>query len=190
MRPAAERQNVGGRQMLLWETMKAEFAWEGSWRDICVPEVDLDGWQAAMSALEASGHTGKLAVGESASSTPVDVSKLFGIEDRANVLWSTKVAGVVLACHFFSETEIEFDLDPREVRGQVEIAAQGLAFCDRQRRPRRCDAATCRADDRTRRIRSDAGSRGRRPLLGIVAPAAQQVVEPDGATARGLTPGR
>ena len=109
--------------MLLWETIKAEFAWEGSWRDICVPDVDLDGWQAAMSALEASGRTGKLTVGENASFASVDVSKLFGTEDRATVLWSIEVGGVVLACHFFDQAEIEFDLDPREVRGQAEIDA-------------------------------------------------------------------
>jgi len=109
--------------MLLWETIKAEFAWEGSWRDICVPDVDLDGWQAAMSALEASGRTGKLTVGENASSASVDVATLFGIEDRAAVLWSIEIGGVVLACHFFDQSEIEFDLDPREVKGQAEIDA-------------------------------------------------------------------
>ena len=109
--------------MLLWETIKGEFAWEGSWRDICVPDVDLDGWQAAVSALEASGRTGTLTIGENASSTSVDVTKLFGLEDRTTVLLSIEIGGVVLVCHFFDQSEIEFDLDPREVKGQAEIDA-------------------------------------------------------------------
>lgn len=115
--------SLGGRELLLWETIKGEFAWDGSLRDICVPDVDLVGWQAAISALEASGRTGRLTIGESESSTSVDVSKVFAIEDRATIGWSVEVGGVALACHFFDQAEIEFDLDPRDVRCQAEFDA-------------------------------------------------------------------
>jgi len=123
VRPQLNSGTLGGRVMLLWETIKAEFAWEGSWRDICVPDVDLDGWQAAVRALEASGRAGTLSFGENAPPTSVDVLRLFASQDRATALWSIEVEGVVLACHFFAQTEIEFDLDPREVTGQPKLDA-------------------------------------------------------------------
>jgi hypothetical protein len=40
--------------MLLWEDVKAEFVWEGSWRGICVPEVSASEWRAALDALRAA----------------------------------------------------------------------------------------------------------------------------------------
>ena len=107
--------------MLLRETIRAEFAWEGSLRDICVPDVDIDRWQATMKALEAHGHSGKMTVGGAASPMPGDIAKLFAHADATSAHWSMEVAGVVVSCHFFDRSEIEFDLDPREVKGQSEI---------------------------------------------------------------------
>ena len=106
--------------MLLWETIKAEFAWEGSWRDICVPDVDIGGWRAAMRALEVHGHTGELHVGDATPSKLGDISTLFRA-DGPRASWSTEVGGVVLCCRFFDPSQVEFDLDPREVKGQAEV---------------------------------------------------------------------
>ena len=36
---------------------------------------------------------------------------------------SVQTAGIVLNCHFFNVTELEFDLDPREVNGPEEFNA-------------------------------------------------------------------
>jgi hypothetical protein len=107
--------------MIAWETVRSEFAWEGSWRDICIPGVDIKEWQAVMNALRAGGLSGELTVNGATSAMPDDISTLFRLADGVTALWSSSLAGVVLFCHFFDRSEIEFDLDPREVKGQAEI---------------------------------------------------------------------
>jgi hypothetical protein len=52
---------------------------------------------------------------------PGDVGELFKRRDQEAPMLSVLAQGVHLNCHFFDETEIEFDLDPRQVTGQPEL---------------------------------------------------------------------
>jgi hypothetical protein len=108
--------------MLYWESVKAEFVWEGSWRDICVQEVSQTEWQAAVDALRASGFDQNYTVDGIRSEMPQDLSEVLKRTDETSLLLWVLVAGVQLNCHFFDESEIEFDLDPREVTGQPQLA--------------------------------------------------------------------
>jgi hypothetical protein len=51
---------------------------------------------------------------------PESAAACFAEGDRWAML-SIVVGGVLLNCHFFTENEIEFDLDPREVDGQERL---------------------------------------------------------------------
>jgi hypothetical protein len=110
--------------MLDWESVKAEFVWEGSWRDICVPGVSIDEWRAMASAIPSAGFANEFQVGGTVTSFPEDVAAAFARSpDSSSSLWSVFADRVRLCCHFFDQSEIEFDLDPREVAGQSQLDA-------------------------------------------------------------------
>lgn len=107
--------------MLLWESARSEFAWEGSWRDICVRDVDLPAWRSAVEALGRRNPHSRFTLDGVEQQIPFDLNHLFAAGAEGRALWSVVVAEVTLNCHFFAEGEIEFDLDPREVRGQEQL---------------------------------------------------------------------
>jgi hypothetical protein len=108
---------------LLWESVRSEFAWEGSWRDICVSDVDLLAWQAAADALFREGQRGRFTLDGVEQEIPRDLGGVFAAAGKSQALWAVMVGGVTVVCHFFHETEVEFDLDPREVQGQEQLDA-------------------------------------------------------------------
>ncbi len=57
------------------------------------------------------------------ASLPLDVAKILSARTEGGPLLSIDVGGVILSCHFFTEEEIEFDLDPRAVTGQSKAEA-------------------------------------------------------------------
>jgi hypothetical protein len=107
--------------MLSWDLVKAEFAWEGSWRDICIRDVQLDDWRSAIQAVLSSGLRSVFSVDGVEGAFPVDVAQTFARCGEAAALLSVFTRNARLNCHFFDETEIEFDLDPREVVGQADL---------------------------------------------------------------------
>lgn len=106
--------------MLAWNEVKDEFAWEGSWRDICVPNTSVPVWQNVIDALLAAGFDGHFEPGPTESSLQ-NVAGLLRDHVEHGSLWQVSSNGVSLVCHFFDPSEIEFDLDPREIRGQHEL---------------------------------------------------------------------
>jgi len=107
--------------MLKWDTVKSEFAWEGSWRDICVRDTGLREWGAATKAVRAAGIREQFMVDGVTARMPDDVARVFEKRSETGALWTLFVTGVQLNCHFFDPSEIEFDLDPREVTGQAQL---------------------------------------------------------------------
>jgi len=109
--------------MLAWDDLKSEFAWEGSWRDICVTETSIADWRAALEMIRAAGFRLKFTIDGAESTPPADVLQIFGQPREGSFLLAVSVGGLWLNCHFFVESEIEFDLDPREVVGQPQLDA-------------------------------------------------------------------
>ncbi|MFT3928494.1 MAG: hypothetical protein QM778_38550 [Myxococcales bacterium] len=112
--------------MLGWSEVRAEFVWDGSWRDLCVRAANLDDWQHVLDALRVAGFSMEYTVAGVPSELPLQVSEVF-MRSVEGCLLSVTTAGVLLVTQFFDEDEIVFDLDPREVVGQVELDA-ALAF--------------------------------------------------------------
>jgi hypothetical protein len=121
--------------MLLWKSVEDEFAWEGSWRDVCVPDASLQSWHLTVSAIPTAGFVSCF---DGASEFPEDVAQVLGRARDDGALWSVSAGRVGLNCHFFDESEIEFDLDPREVKGQsdfdsllhfMQVVAKATAHC-------------------------------------------------------------
>ena len=123
MRPLLNGGTLGGRPMLAWDDLKAEFTWEGSWRDICVTGTSIADWRAALEMIHAAGFRLKFMTDGAESTPPDNLLQVFNQPRECSFMLAAFVGGVQLNCHFFGESEIEFDLDPREVVGQAELDA-------------------------------------------------------------------
>jgi hypothetical protein len=97
--------------------MKYETAWilDGSWRDICVLNTTLADWQKVFDWLRTSTYPIDFKINDVPSPLPDRLELFFNLRKEVSVLASVNVGGVLANCHFFSPSEIEFDIDPREV---------------------------------------------------------------------------
>ena len=109
--------------MLAWDDLKVEFAWDGSLRDICVIDTSIADWRSALEMIHAGGYRLVFTIDGVEATAPDNLHQIFGQPRECSFLLAAFVDGVQLNCHFFSESEIEFDLDPREVAGQAEFDA-------------------------------------------------------------------
>jgi len=96
----------------LWER-------DGSLRDVYLAGVDLDGWKRFIHYASAHRLTYK-ADGEDSVFPGVD--EAFRRTDVIHCL-SIWVRGASVNCHFFQSDEIELDIDPREILGEIDHAA-------------------------------------------------------------------
>ena len=101
-----------------WEDYAADFDFDGSLRDIYVLETSLPDWQIFADFLRASNYKYTFHVAGEVTNFPVDIAKAFELRISVGALLLFEVGSVTLACHFFNDWEIEFDLDPREVKGE------------------------------------------------------------------------
>ncbi len=58
-----------------------------------------------------------------ATPLPQTAAQVFGGRDSVLSYLGVRVGGLLFNCHFFTDEEIEFDLDPREVKGQDTLDA-------------------------------------------------------------------
>ncbi len=101
-----------------WHEVKTEFEWDGSWRDIYVLDADLEAWQKLLDFLRSSQYQLLYTDEGEAVSLPETAAKVFEGRDSFWPCLGVEVGGLLFNCHFFTDEEIEFDLDPREVKGQ------------------------------------------------------------------------
>ena len=113
--------------MLAWSDISDEFAWEGSWRDVCITGTSISDWQATLDMLRSGERELTYIVDGENAAPPEDVSEIFALPRERTFLLAVLVAGAQLNCHFFGEFENEFDLDPRQIVGQAQLDAV-LAF--------------------------------------------------------------
>ncbi|MBT2739026.1 hypothetical protein [Bacillus sp. ISL-7] len=97
---------------------------DGSLRDIYVVDVNLTDWQRFFDWIRTSTwdivfyKDGFVTVYEE-----TDVAHFFEEKENHRILMSINTNGVFINCHFFSEDEIEFDIDPKEVKSKTEAKA-------------------------------------------------------------------
>ena len=99
-----------------WSAFEPEFYRDGSLRDIYVLNTQLPHWAAAVDFV-AERYALSFTGAWQGASLPRDIEQLFPTdpESQATAL-SVDVGGVLVNCHFFAVDEIEFDLDPADVR--------------------------------------------------------------------------
>ncbi len=109
--------------MLTWETARKEFEFDGSWKDIYVFQTTMSDWQHMLNTVRQSQYQVEYFRGGQPTQFPIDAIDAFPLDGESDRLLSVKFAGVLANCHFFGDGEIEFDIDPREVKGQTELDA-------------------------------------------------------------------
>ena len=104
-----------------WAELKDAFKSDGSWRDIYVLETDLLAWERVLVWLRGLAGSGVARLEYEPDPLPETVATI--MERHATTGGGPLkifASGLQINCHFFGEEEIEFDIDPREVKGPTE----------------------------------------------------------------------
>lgn len=108
---------------IAWENVCDEFAFDGSWRDICVFGTTIADWQRMLDAIRSVGYRVTYFRADQPTELPTKAAEAFPTPEECDCRLSVWFADVLANCHFFTVNEIEFDIDPREVKGQQELNA-------------------------------------------------------------------
>jgi hypothetical protein len=100
-----------------WTELKDTFRWDGNGRDIYIRNTDIDDWQKLADFLRFSHYELEFCVDDREEPLPEDMHQVFDDKGELTSYLSVDVDGVAVNCHFFDESEIEMDLDPRDVDG-------------------------------------------------------------------------
>ncbi|MDP9364939.1 MAG: hypothetical protein M3Q10_12070 [Chloroflexota bacterium] len=87
----------------------------GSLRDVYVLDTDSRDWQHVLDHLRQSEVPLAFHVDGQPRPLPTDIQAIFRLRDAAVVGLAIDLTGVLVRCHFFTPSEIEFDFDPRDV---------------------------------------------------------------------------
>lgn len=104
-----------------WEQVAKDFeSCDGALCDIYVQNTTVDDWQAVMDSLERSKLDIELQIDGQVVELPQDISELlFRHPDASCPCMYVQIGSTTLNCHFFTDEEIEFDLNPRDMRPEL-----------------------------------------------------------------------
>jgi hypothetical protein len=115
---------------IAWETVRDEFAFDGSWRDIYILGTTIADWQGILDAIRSASYRLTYFHADRPTELPMNATDAFPLPGQCDRHLSVWFADVLANCHFFTVEEIEFDIDPREVKGQHELNAMfGFMRC-------------------------------------------------------------
>jgi hypothetical protein len=104
------------------EIIDEVFFVDGSLRDICVFNVDLDEWQRLYEFFHRSSWNITLYIdGQISEYKNTTVYKLFKEKENHSIIMTININGIMFNCYFFSDTEIEFDIDPKEIKNETDV---------------------------------------------------------------------
>jgi hypothetical protein len=106
-----------------WEAVRDVFAVDGGLRDIYVFDTGMDDWQRMLEQLDAAGYQLRSFRDGQPTELPTNAAEEFSDRNECSRMLSVFFDGVQANSHFFSPEEIEFDLDPREIRAQEQLDA-------------------------------------------------------------------
>jgi hypothetical protein len=92
-----------------WPNQRTDFEYDGSLRDIYIQNASLADWMVVVARIVAGDHHARFQRGGVTVPVPID---LFG---EPLDLMTFSVGNVVLDCHFFMPTEVEFSFGPASI---------------------------------------------------------------------------
>jgi hypothetical protein len=97
-----------------WNEVKAEFAPDGALRDIYVFDTDRVDWEKMLTALPKSPYeVWQRPYEDEGNKKPASLPVTFPANETKGTLNIKVENELILACHFFTEEEIELDLIPQ-----------------------------------------------------------------------------
>ncbi|TNC10550.1 hypothetical protein FF100_23110 [Methylobacterium terricola] len=105
---------------MTWSRIAAAFNYHGALLDIYVLETSHQDWARVWDLLRAKPERLTFEIDGQAKPPPAEVAEVFNFYPARSVLVSYRLGKQRLNCHFFTEEEIEFDLDPRDVDSLLE----------------------------------------------------------------------
>jgi hypothetical protein len=100
-----------------WELVSADFEPDGALRDIYIHNTTIADWQAVIDAVTRYVPTLEYRIAGKTVAPPTDISILLRAQaDDLRCDLYVPMGKATLNCHFFTEDEVEFDLDPREMK--------------------------------------------------------------------------
>jgi len=108
-------------QQMDWQDCRKAFYVDGSLRDIYVQDTTVADWDVFLDAVS-SKITATFVDGEP-HPLPTQASEIFERSDGESFLLEINLGQVKMNSHFFTEEEIELDIDPSDVTSQTELDA-------------------------------------------------------------------
>ncbi|MFT3995558.1 MAG: hypothetical protein QM660_14700 [Dysgonomonas sp.] len=102
-----------------WDELKdLIYYWDGSWRDLYIRNTNKEDWEKWVNYVNQNyiinWYNGKTGIEENQINYDVIKGYLDGEHDLCSSA-QIFIGKIQINCHFFSESEIENDIDPREI---------------------------------------------------------------------------
>lgn len=104
-----------------WAQCQKDFKFDGLWIDIYILNTDRADWNRFLRSLLNSKYPIAFWIDGEIAKPITTIQEALNIGNYANPLMHIDVFRVHVACHFFTDKEIELDIDPREVNSQQDL---------------------------------------------------------------------
>ncbi len=107
-----------------WKQIKRLFKPDGSLRDIYIQNITIYDWKLLVNFLERDFERlfdKKHEINIKNISEDYVEYHFANSEDIDHQFISIKIDDILINCHLYDETEIEFDIDPKEIKSNVEF---------------------------------------------------------------------
>ncbi len=105
---------------ILWETCRQDFEPDGGLRDIYLYDTTMDCWRRLYVMLRAY-YALEYFVDSQSHELPTSVDEAIATKLTSSPMLAVQVGAMKVHCHFFLTTEIEMDIDPRQVTSQAAL---------------------------------------------------------------------
>lgn len=96
---------------------------DGSFRDVYVFDMSLEDFEMFLSFVRPKLTESSFKVDECVEKLPESYSKVIDIREKSSCILEIPVGNSTLNCHFFDETELEFNFVPKDYDNEEDWAA-------------------------------------------------------------------
>ena len=107
--------------MIDWYACKPDFCCDGSVRDIYVFNTTEHDYDLFLDALEQWEYRLEFTINGEKALLPNSARRMFDMQPAAAPLLELHAGAVRVRCHFFCRSEMELDLDPRDIQSQSDL---------------------------------------------------------------------
>ena len=103
-----------------WETCQQAFHADGSWRDIYIFDTNIEDWEKFFKFVQSYECELRYLRDSELELMPPNICTIFTDKEHSHSL-SIDICDITLVAHFFLESEIELDINPSEIKSQLQL---------------------------------------------------------------------